>query len=270
MKTEPPTTTPPDGWNETLHLVERHVEDLRETDPRDLDIPLAALRPDPARDPARADAADHGPARRMRDLAGRIAACTACPLHRTRTRTVPGQGHPGAEILFLGEGPGREEDAQGLAFVGRAGALLTRLITRMGYRREDVFIGNVVKCRPTADNAGQKDRPPTPAEMDACRPFLLEQIESLRPKVIVTLGNVPVEALTGRSGITRLRGQWLRFAETDVMPTFHPSYLLRGGGEGHARYWEVWDDMCEVLRRLGRPVPDPAAPRPGAPHGDGT
>jgi len=188
-------------------------------------------------------------------LTERIAVCTACPLHRTRTRTVPGQGSTHPDILFIGEGPGGEEDRQGIPFVGRSGALLTRLITRMGYTREEVFIGNIVKCRPTVDMAMQKDRAPSADEIAACLPYLKEQVALLQPKVIVTLGNVALEGLFGIKGITRLRGEWLEFEGIPTMPTYHPSYLLRQGGEDKKAFWEVWEDMVQVLDRLGRKPP---------------
>lgn len=246
MRDPSPNPVPARDLAETIRLVERHLEGLRESGVRRL-VP---------------DSRPAGGAVRLAEIARRIETCRRCPLHRSRTRTVPGQGRPDPEILFIGEGPGREEDAQGLAFVGRAGELLTRLIRRMGLEREDVFIANVVKCRPTEGGQGAKDRPPDSAESGACLPFLREQIEALRPRVIVTLGNIPLEALTGRRGITKLRGRWLSLGSIDLMPTYHPSYLLRAGGEDKSRWWEVWDDMREVLRRLGRPVPPGPARKP--------
>lgn len=211
--------------------------------------PPPARRPPAAPAPARADSGLEG-------IAARIAACTRCPLHRTRNRTVPGQGHPHPELMFVGEGPGADEDRQGLAFIGRAGQLLTRLILRMGLTRETVFIANVVKCRPTENYEMQRDRAPTEEEMRTCLPYLEEQIAALRPKVIVCLGGTATLGLLGLKGITRLRGQWHEFHGIPVMPTYHPSYLLRGGGDEKARYWEVWEDMIQVLARLGRPAPD--------------
>lgn len=201
------------------------------------------------------------PENRLRDIAGRIAVCTRCPLHRTRTRTVPGQGSARPALVFVGEGPGAEEDRQGLAFVGPAGQLLSRLITRMGFTREQVFIANIVKCRPTEGGAGIRDRPPTEEEMAACLPFLEEQLNVLQPKVIVCLGGTAALGLLGLKGITKLRGRWFEYRGIPVMPTYHPSYLLRAGGDQKARYWEVWDDMCKVLERLGHPIP-PANGRP--------
>ena len=181
-------------------------------------------------------------------IAKEISGCEKCGLCRTRTRTVPGQGNPRPEIMFIGEGPGTDEDRQGLAFIGRAGQLLTRMIAAMGFPREQVFIGNIVKCRPTIDNAGQKDRPPTPEEMTACIPYLHRQIAILKPKVIIALGATAVKGLFGESmtGITKLRGTWLSFDGIDVMPTFHPSYLLRMPQERR----KTWDDMQQVMEYL--------------------
>lgn len=215
--------------------------------------------PPPARRPAAARPADRAGGG-LEDIAARIAGCTRCPLHRTRNRTVPGQGHPHPELLFVGEGPGADEDREGLAFIGRAGQLLTRLILRMGLTRETVFIANVVKCRPTENYEMQRDRAPTEEEMRTCLPYLVEQIAALRPNVIVCLGGTATLGLLGLKGITRLRGQWHEFQGIPAMPTYHPSYLLRGGGDEKARYWEVWEDMLQVLAKLGRPAPEVRKP----------
>ncbi len=192
-------------------------------------------------------AAPEGPGTtELQRIADRIARCTACPLHESRTHTVPGQGCLNPEILFIGEGPGADEDRQGLAFVGRAGQLLTRIITAMGYTRDEVWIGNIVKCRPPGN------RVPLPEEMETCLPFLREQIALLKPKVIVAMGATAVKGLLEvQTGISRLRGQWMRFEDIDTMPTYHPAYLLRNP----AAKRDVWNDMKEVLRRLGREIP---------------
>jgi len=189
------------------------------------------------------------PAPGLDAIAKRVAGCTRCDLHKGRTRTVPGQGNPRPEILFVGEGPGADEDIQGLAFVGRAGQLLTKMIEAMGCKRDDVFIANIVKCRPP------ENRKPFPDEMAACLPYLKEQIALLKPRVIVALGATAVTGLLGATttGITRLRGNWQSFEGIDVMPTFHPSYLLRMPSAKH----EAWADLQAVLRKLGRPVPAP-------------
>ena len=176
-------------------------------------------------------------------LAAACASCEACPLADQRTKVVFGEGDPEADLMFIGEGPGREEDFSGRPFVGRAGALLTRIIKAMGYSRSQVYIANVVKCRPP-DN-----RDPEPGEAAACRPWLNRQIELIRPKVIVALGRVAANNLLGEERpISRIRGHWLDLNGIDLMPTFHPSYLLRN----ESKKREVWTDMKQVMARLGR------------------
>ncbi len=182
----------------------------------------------------------------LRRIASVVARCAKCPLNKGRTRTVPGQGNPHPEILFVGEAPGADEDRQGMAFVGDAGQLLTRMIEAMGLARDDVFIANVVKCRPP------ENRKPLPDEMAACLPYLSEQIAVLRPKVIIALGAVAAHALLAvETPISRLRGQWSRHGDIDLMPTYHPAYLLRNPAAKH----EVWADLQAVLKRLGRTPP---------------
>lgn len=179
-------------------------------------------------------------------IAERVAACTQCDLCKTRTNTVPGQGALRPDIMFIGEGPGADEDRQGLAFVGRAGQLLTKIIEAMGYTRETVFIGNIVKCRPPGN------RTPYPDEMESCMPYLLEQIALLQPKVIVCLGATAVKGLFNtQMGISKLRGQWMTFEGIDTMPTYHPAYLLRNPSGKR----DVWDDMKAVLEKLGKEIP---------------
>jgi len=182
----------------------------------------------------------------LASIATRVAACTQCGLCKTRNKTVPGQGASRPELIFVGEGPGADEDAQGLAFVGRAGQLLTKIIEAMGLTREEVWIGNIVKCRPP------NNRVPTPEEMQACLPYLREQIALLQPKVMVCLGATAVKGLLDpAAAITKVRGNWMTFEGIDVMPTFHPAYLLRNPPAKR----EVWEDMKAVLQRLGRAAP---------------
>ncbi len=160
--------------------------------------------------------------------------CPRCKLSKTRTNIVFGQGNPKAELMFVGEAPGRDEDEQGLAFVGKAGQLLTRIIEAMGKKREDVWIGNVLKCRPP------NNRNPEPDEVATCRPFLFEQIRLIGPKVIVTLGTFAAQAvLETDEPIGRLRGRWRTAQGVKVMPTFHPAFLLRSP----ERKKDVWEDM---------------------------
>lgn len=180
-------------------------------------------------------------------IAEQAAACSRCPLAGTRTRVVPGQGNPNSpEILFIGEAPGQDEDAQGLAFVGKAGKLLTQMIEAMGFSRDEIFIANICKCRPP-DN-----RPPSPEEMQACIPFLQAQIAVIKPKVIVTLGATAAKGLlNAQTAISKLRGHWTLYGDIPLMPTFHPAYLLRFPPAKH----DAWSDLKSVLKRLDRPVP---------------
>ena len=168
--------------------------------------------------------------------------CTRCKLHRGRTTIVFGDGNPRADLMFVGEGPGRDEDIQGLPFVGRAGKLLNQMIDAMGLQRKDVYICNVVKCRPPENRTPEKD------EITTCSPFLLRQIEVISPKVIVCLGSVAAQTLleTNR-GITHYRGEWLDFHGRKLLATYHPAYLLRNpSAKG-----EVWKDLQKVMAELG-------------------
>jgi uracil-DNA glycosylase family 4 len=173
--------------------------------------------------------------------------CVLCrELSGCRHSVVFGVGNPHAELMFVGEAPGADEDAQGEPFVGRAGQLLTKIIQAMGYRREDVYISNVLKCRPP------ENRTPLPDEVKNCLPYLLSQIELIQPKVIVALGATAVRALLEvQLGITKMRGHWYTFKDIPIMPTFHPAYLLRNPPAKK----EVWEDMKAVLEKLGREVP---------------
>jgi len=188
--------------------------------------------------------------KRLSVLAEEVASCTRCPLHATRTKTAFARGNPDAELVFVGEGPGTEEDRQGEPFVGPAGQLLDKMIVAMGFGRDDVYILNVVKCRPFEPDDATKDRKPTPEEMAACRPFFDRQLEVLDPKAMVALGGTAAQALTGAAaGITRLRGTWRLFkGRIPLMPTFHPAYLLRSPEKKR----EVWDDLKQVMQRLGK------------------
>jgi uracil-DNA glycosylase len=184
---------------------------------------------------------------RLKVLQTEVHDCRRCGLCETRTQTVFARGTASSGIVFVGEGPGADEDAQGFPFVGKAGQLLDRMITAMGLERDDVYVCNVVKCRPP-DN-----RKPEESEMAACRPYLTEQLELLQPKVIVALGATAVQGLLGLTlGITRLRGQWRLYqGKIPVMPTFHPAYLLRQPGAKR----EVWQDLQAVLGQLGQKTP---------------
>jgi uracil-DNA glycosylase len=182
----------------------------------------------------------------LESIAAEIAHCHLCPLAHTRTLAVPGQGRLRPDVMFVGEGPGADEDKQGLAFVGRAGQLLTKMINAMGYEREDVFIGNIVKCRPP------ENRVPTPDEMAGCLPYLRRQIAVIQPKLIVCLGATAVRGLVQETApIGKVRGQWREFEGIPVMLTFHPAYLLRDP----RKKTETWADLKTVLARLGKQPP---------------
>src|ERR1700719_443607 len=170
-----------------------------------------------------------GKAEALAAVQERVSVCTKCQhLACSRTQTVFGVGTPDAEIMFVGEAPGADEDAQGEPFVGRAGQLLTKIIKAMGFPREEVYIANILKCRPDTPGSAYGNRPPTPREMQTCRPYLMEQIDIIKPKVVVALGAVAVEGLLGtRSPMRELRGRWNSFDGTPLMITYHPAYLLR-------------------------------------------
>lgn len=186
---------------------------------------------------------------KLRIVQEHVVDCTACGLHRHRTQTVFSRGSPMAEICFVGEGPGADEDRLGEPFVGKAGQLLDKMIQAMGLGPDDVYICNVVKCRPP-DN-----RTPEPAEMATCLPFLQQQLSIVEPKVIVALGGTALRGLVGPTeGITKTRGTWRLFrGAIPLMPTFHPAYVLRQPTREVKAM--VWSDLQQALKQLGRPVP---------------
>ena len=188
------------------------------------------------------------------ELRARALACTKCGhLASSRTNVVFGVGNINAELMFIGEAPGADEDEQGEPFVGKAGQLLTRIVQTMGLSRETVYIANILKCRPDTPGQSAGNRKPTPEEMQTCIPFLHEQIDLIRPKVIVALGATAVEGLLGKTiGITRLRGQWRTYRGIPLMPTYHPAYLLRNQALSEKR--RVWEDMLQVMHKLQMPI----------------
>jgi uracil-DNA glycosylase len=184
-----------------------------------------------------------GPRRTLDEIRTELGDCKRCKLCGGRTQIVFGSGNPRAELMFVGEGPGADEDRQGVPFVGQAGQLLTKMIEAMKFSRDDVYICNVVKCRPP------ENRNPEPDEVAACEPFLKAQIASVRPKVIVALGKFAAQTLLNdKTVITRLRGQWREYNGIPLMPTFHPAYLLRDASQKKL----AWADLQEVMRKLGR------------------
>jgi DNA polymerase len=190
----------------------------------------------------------------MAALRERAKVCVKCPhLAKSRRTVVFGTGDIGARLMFVGEAPGADEDARGEPFVGAAGQLLTRIIKAMGFTRETVYIANILKCRPDTPGQTSGNRKPTPVEMQTCLPWLQEQIDLVRPEVMVALGATAVEGLLGKGeGITRLRGRFQTFRGIPVMPTFHPSYLLHNQAPAEKR--KVWEDMMKVLEKLGTPI----------------
>lgn len=179
---------------------------------------------------------------KLEDVESELGDCRRCPLHEGRTHIVFGEGNPHARLVFVGEAPGADEDRQGRPFVGKAGQLLTRIIEAMGMKREDVYICNVLKCRPPGN------RTPLPQEMEACGPFLERQLEVIKPEVVCALGSVAARALLKTEvPITTLRGRFHDYGGIPCLPTYHPAYLLRNP----AAKRQVWQDMKMIMERLG-------------------
>jgi uracil-DNA glycosylase len=243
-------------FSPALDLVLTALEQMRERGeklPRASRISLAQLRRSSASQPVSRGAVGDKAAL-LAPIQARVAVCVKCPhLAATRTQTVFGVGNPDAELMFIGEAPGADEDARGEPFVGRAGRLLTKIIETMGFSRAEVYIANVLKCRPDMPRGSAGNRPPTPMEMQTCLPYLAEQIGIIQPKVLVALGATAVEGLLGTRGTMReMRGKWHSHQETPLMITYHPSYLLRNQSPSEKR--KVWEDMLQVLERIGRPI----------------
>jgi uracil-DNA glycosylase family 4 len=198
-------------------------------------VPRAEEPPAPPTEASRTDRPT------LAEIREEMGECQRCKLGRGRTNLVFGEGSPQARLMFVGEGPGAEEDLQGRPFVGQAGQLLNNLLNKLGLRREEVYIANIVKSRPPGN------REPEPDEVAACLPFLLKQIGSIQPQVIVTLGRVATHNLLNiNTPLTKVRGNWQKFQNIRVMPTFHPSYLLRFPKERH----KTWEDMQQVMEYL--------------------
>lgn len=197
-------------------------------------------------------------AQAIEEIRARAMVCVKCPnLASSRKNVVWGVGSIDAELMFIGEAPGAEEDEQGEPFVGRAGQLLTKIIQTMGLSRETVYIANILKCRPDTPGQDYGNRPPTPKESENCLPYLCAQIDLIKPKAIVALGATAVNGLFGATpgqGITKVRGQWREYRGIPVMLTYHPSYLLRPNPNNVKR--EVWEDMLQIMERLGLPITD--------------
>jgi uracil-DNA glycosylase family 4 len=190
------------------------------------------------------------------ELRERALVCVKCPnLVKSRRNVVFGVGSIDAELMFVGEAPGADEDVQGEPFVGAAGQLLTKMIQAMGLSRQVVYIANILKCRPDTPGQSYGNRKPTPEEMKTCIPYLHAQIDLIKPKVLVALGGTAVEGLLGANGgIMKMRGRWQTYRGIPLMPTFHPSYLLRNQALTERR--RVWEDMLQVMERLSLPISD--------------
>lgn len=280
-----------DAWRAYLREVAAHLEALRAMGISDLVLPEGLPPAPPAPPPARtapppaprSDASSPAPrppvmpaATAVRPVAAPVAAgatppaelgdgslealqaalagCTRCRLSQGRKHIVFGVGNPQADLMFIGEGPGADEDRLGEPFVGAAGQMLTKIIGAMGLSRDDVYIANIVKCRPP-DN-----RAPFVDEVEQCYPYLRKQIETVAPKVIVTLGGSAGQAILGvTTAVSRLRGNWFKYGDIAVMPTFHPSYLIREQDPQAQKERKklVWDDMQKVMAKLGLPTPLP-------------
>jgi uracil-DNA glycosylase len=185
----------------------------------------------------------------LAEIRERALQCMKCAkLASTRTNVVFGVGNPDAQLMFVGEAPGADEDVQGEPFVGAAGQLLTRMISAMGLSRDEVYIANILKCRPDMPEGSSGNRKPTPEEMQTCIPYLHAQIDLIQPKVLVALGGTAVEGLLSQTGITKLRGKWQTYRGIPLMPTYHPAYLLRNQANSEKR--KVWEDLLAVMEKL--------------------
>ena len=193
-------------------------------------------------------------AQAIAELCERALQCVKCPnLVKSRSKVVFGVGDINAALMFVGEAPGADEDAQGEPFVGAAGQLLTKIIQAMGLSRQAVYIANILKCRPDTPGQSYGNRKPTPDEMKTCIPYLHAQIDVIQPRVLVALGATAIEGLLGASGgITKVRGKWQTYRGIPLMPTFHPSYLLHNQALTERR--KVWEDMLQVMDRISLPI----------------
>jgi DNA polymerase len=264
------------AYNELLDATIRHLEDLKSRGTRHVAVALETLRAlaqtppkiqnpvatiqKPADDETKTisifsvQSSNSQKTAAFAALRERALACVKCPhLASSRKNVVFGVGSIDAQLMFVGEAPGADEDEQGEPFVGRAGQLLTKIIETTGLSRADVYIANILKCRPDTPGQSAGNRKPTPDEMATCIPYLHEQIDLIRPKVIVALGATAVEGLLGKTiGITKLRGTWKTYRDTPLMPTYHPAYLLRNQSLSEKR--KVWEDMLAVMEKLEMPI----------------
>jgi DNA polymerase len=237
---------------ELLASLRVYLEGLQESGVDGLPLAGAGVAPSELRQDARqpAPAIEEGGRESLEEIRAELGDCHRCQLGKTRTNLVFGVGNPRARLVFVGEAPGRDEDLQGEPFVGEAGQLLNRIIVRMGLKREDVYICNVLKCRPPGN------RNPELPEIEQCGPFMLRQVKSIAPEAIVALGTFAAQTLLGtKAPISKLRGHFHDYHGIPLMPTFHPSFLLHNKKDT-GKFWDVWDDMVQVLKKLDMPVPD--------------
>lgn len=215
---------------------------------------ISRPRPAPATPAPPVTSADPAKLAAFADLRARALACVKCPhLASSRKNVVFGVGNIDASLMFVGEAPGADEDQQGEPFVGKAGQLLTKIIQTMGLSRDHVYIANILKCRPDTPGQSAGNRKPTSAEMETCIPYLHEQIDLIKPQVLVALGGTAVEGLLGKTvGIMKLRGTWHTYRGIPLMPTYHPAYLLRNQALAEKR--RVWEDMLAVMEKLDMPI----------------
>jgi len=242
-----PASLPRQGYGEQAASAAVGSPKIADAQPEIIDPSAPALSPEERR-------------RALAEIAERVDVCDNCPLRQNRNKSVPGQGNPDSpDVMFIGEAPGADEDLQGLAFVGAAGQLLTKMIAAMGYSRDEIFIANICKCRPPNNRTPQSD------ERQKCLPFLREQIRIIRPKTIVLLGGTAIRGLLDTQvGVTRLQGQWTQYDGIPVMPTYHPAYVLRFESQGDSKglkaaKMQVWNALKLVLAYLGKSVPAPKA-----------
>ena len=264
------------AYDQLLDATIQHLEDLKSRGVRNVAVApetLRALAQPPAKLPTanrqppieipsapsmkseiRNPKSETGKPAAFAELQKRALACVKCPhLASSRKNVVFGVGSIEAQLMFVGEAPGADEDEQGEPFVGRAGQLLTKIIQAAGLQRSDVYIANILKCRPDTPGQSAGNRKPTPDEMATCIPYLHEQIDLIKPKVLVALGATAVEGLLGKTlGITKLRGNWQTYRGTPLMPTYHPAYLLRNQAMSEKR--KVWEDMLAVMEKLEMPI----------------
>jgi DNA polymerase len=244
-----------DAYGQLLDATIQHLEDLKSRGVRNVAVAPETLRALALAPPKAASLeTENLKLKAFTALRERAMVCVKCPhLASSRKNVVFGVGSIDAQLMFVGEAPGADEDEQGEPFVGRAGQLLTKIIQATGLSRADVYIANILKCRPDTPGQSAGNRKPTPDEMATCIPYLHEQIDLIRPKVIVALGATAVDGLLGKTvGITKLRGTWKMYRGTPLMPTYHPAYLLRNQAMSEKR--KVWEDMLSVMEKLEMPA----------------